>query len=176
VLAWRPLDLTCSAVLVSFISHIINRSPGGWLNRPANTLTEARLLEMRKFIFFLTLLMAVALALAACGGGSDTPADNNGGDTPAGDAAAGATLFISNCSSCHGPEGKGITGLGKDMTTSDFIAGLSDAELLEFVKTGRPISDPLNTTGVDMPPKGGNPALTDEQLLDIIAYIRTIHQ
>jgi hypothetical protein len=26
-----------------------------------------------------------------------------------------------------------------------------------------------------MPPKGGNPALSDEDLIDIIAYIRTIH-
>jgi disulfide bond formation protein DsbB len=132
---------------------------------------------MRKLIFFLTLLMALTLVLAACGGGgSEEPADNNGGDTPAGDAAAGATLFASTCSSCHGPEGKGIEGLGKDMTTSEFIAGLSDAELLAFIKTGRPIGDPLNTTGVDMPPKGGNPALTDEQLLDIIAHIRTLQE
>jgi disulfide bond formation protein DsbB len=29
---------------------------------------------------------------------------------------------------------------------------------------------------VDMPPKGGNPALTDQQLLDIVAYIRSIQQ
>jgi hypothetical protein len=51
-----------------------------------------------------------------------------------------------------------------------------DAELLEFVKTGRPVGDPLNTTGVDMPPKGGNPALSDVQILDIIAHIRTLQQ
>ena len=62
------------------------------------------------------------------------------------------------------------------MTTSEFIAGLSDEELIAFVKVGRRISDPLSTTGVDMPPKGGNPALTDEQLIDIIAFIRTIHK
>ena len=53
---------------------------------------------------------------------------------------------------------------------------MSDQELLDFIKTGRPISHPDNTTGVDMPPKGGNPALTDEQLTDIIAYIRTLHE
>jgi len=27
-----------------------------------------------------------------------------------------------------------------------------------------------------MPPKGGNPALSDEQLLDIIAFIHSIQQ
>jgi cytochrome c5 len=29
---------------------------------------------------------------------------------------------------------------------------------------------------VDMPPKGGNPALSDAQLLDIIAYMRSLQQ
>ena len=60
--------------------------------------------------------------------------------------------------------------------TSEFLLTVDDQELLEFVKTGRPVGHPDNTTGVDMPPKGGNPALTDEQLLDIIAYIRTLHE
>jgi hypothetical protein len=29
---------------------------------------------------------------------------------------------------------------------------------------------------VDMPPKGGNPALTDAQIMDIIAFIRSLQQ
>ena len=93
-----------------------------------------------------------------------------------GDPAHGKELFAITCSACHGPKGEGVKGLGKDMTTSKFIAGLSDAELLAFVKKGRLTSDPLSTTGVAMPPKGGNPTLTDEQLTDIITYIRTIHK
>jgi mono/diheme cytochrome c family protein len=97
-------------------------------------------------------------------------------ESPAGDAEKGQTLFATACSACHGPEGKGVPGLGKDMTTSEFIAGLSDQELLDFIKVGRAPTDPLNTTGVLMPPKGGNPALSDQDLMDIIAYIRTIHQ
>ena len=93
-----------------------------------------------------------------------------------GDPAHGKELFVISCSACHGSKGEGVKGLGKDMTTSKFIAGLADAALLAFVKKGRPTSDPLSTTGVIMPPKGGNPALTDEQLTDIIAYIRSIHK
>ncbi len=96
--------------------------------------------------------------------------------TSQGDAAQGQTFFTISCSACHGPTAEGVKGLGKDMTTSQFIASKSDAELLAFIKQGRPVNDPLNTTGVLMPPKGGNPALTDEQLLDIIAYIRTLHK
>jgi disulfide bond formation protein DsbB len=78
------------------------------------------------------------------------------------------------CSACHGPDARGIPNLGKDLVTSEFVAGLTDEELLQFIKTGRPIWDPLNTTGLDMPPKGGNPALTDEEILAIIAYLRSL--
>jgi mono/diheme cytochrome c family protein len=94
----------------------------------------------------------------------------------AGDPAVGQELFAGTCAACHGPQGEGIPGLGKDMTTSQFIAGKTDQELIDFIKVGRDPSDPLNTTGVAMPPKGGNPALSDQDLADIVAFIRTIHK
>ena len=94
----------------------------------------------------------------------------------AGDAAKGKALFASTCAACHGPAGEGVKGLGKDLQTSEFAAGLSDEELLGFIKQGRDMSDPLNTTGIAMPPKGGNPALQDEQITDIVAFIRSIYQ
>ena len=34
--------------------------------------------------------------------------------------------------------------------------------------------DPLNATGIATLPKGGNLALTDQQIMDIIAYVRTL--
>lgn len=130
--------------------------------------------------------LILALALVGCGGNSANDGGNNAstndgdsGETEmvsAGDPAAGEELFNQVCIACHGPGGEGIEGLGKPFTTSEFVASQSDQELLEFVKTGRPVGHPDNTTGVDMPPKGGNPALTDEQILDIIAYIRTLHE
>ncbi len=88
----------------------------------------------------------------------------------------GKKLFQQTCAACHGMEGQGMPNLGKDMRTSTFIQSKSDAELLAFVKQGRMPSDPANTTGVAMPPKGGNPALQDDQLRDIIAYIRTLQK
>ncbi|HIE21030.1 MAG TPA: c-type cytochrome [Acidimicrobiia bacterium] len=75
---------------------------------------------------------------------------------------------------CHGADATGIEGLGKDLTNSDFIRGMTDGELATFIKEGRPSSDPANTTGVDMPPKGGNPALSDQDLLDIAAFLRSL--
>lgn len=120
----------------------------------------------------LILSLTLLITVSACGGSEQaTPASNQGGG-----AAAGQTLFVTNCSACHGPAGEGIQGLGKPLTASQFIDGLSDEELLEFIKTGRAVNDPLNTSGIAMPPKGGNPALTDEQLSDIVAYIRSIHK
>lgn len=97
-----------------------------------------------------------------------------GEDTNVSLASAGQELFVGTCSACHGPDAHGITGLGKDLVKSEFLHSLTDDEFLTFVKTGRPLWDAANTTGVDMPPRGGNPALTDDQILSIIAYIRSL--
>jgi disulfide bond formation protein DsbB len=69
-----------------------------------------------------------------------------------------------------------VPGLGSDLTTSEFVANQSDSELVAFIKEGRAPDHPENVTGVAMPPKGGNPSLTDEDLSHIVAYIRSIHQ
>ncbi len=89
-------------------------------------------------------------------------------------ALDGKALFSVTCPACHGLDAKGLPGLGKDMTTSEFIASRSDAELVEFIKRGRAFNDPLNTTGVPMPPMGANPALSDADLLAIVEFIRSL--
>jgi mono/diheme cytochrome c family protein len=138
---------------------------------------------MRKSTFLLILLALLALFLVACGGGNGGSSDSDAADEPTeettaltGDAVAGEGKFQSTCSACHGPDAKGLPSLGKDLTISEFFKGSTDTELLAFVKTGRPSGDPANTTGVDMPPKGGNPALTDQDLADIIAFIHTLEE
>ncbi len=129
---------------------------------------------MKNYLFLtLILLLALAVSLSACGGGSES--EQAAAPASQGDPAQGKEMFTA-CSACHGPEGKGVPGLGKDMTQSDFIAERTDAELVEFIKEGRDANHPLNDTGVAMPPKGGNPALTDEDLQDIVAYIRTLQE
>jgi cytochrome c oxidase subunit 3 len=93
----------------------------------------------------------------------------------AGDIARGRELFRGTCAACHGLRGEGIVGQGKDMRGSPFIGGLDDAGLLAFVKKGRLPNDPLNTTKRLMPARGGNPMLSDDNLVDIVAYVRELH-
>jgi cytochrome c oxidase subunit 3 len=90
-----------------------------------------------------------------------------------GDPVKGQTLWSGTCRTCHGVAGEGISGQGKDIRGSAFIAERTDQQLVEFVKVGRMPFDKLNTTGIQMPPKGGNPLLKDEDVLNIIAFVRT---
>ncbi len=129
---------------------------------------------MRSHLILAGLLLA-ALALSACTSSSAS----NPAPTPQAasvDVRLGKQKFEAVCASCHGVDGKGLPGLGKDLTTSPFVKSQTDEQLVEFIKKGRDASDPANTTGVAMPPKGGDPSLTDDQLRAIVAYIRTLQR
>lgn len=108
--------------------------------------------------------------------GTSEPEAGGGGEAGggSGDAANGEALFSATCTACHGPDGSGIPGLGPDLHNNTFIGGLGDEEVVAFLVVGRPADDPANTTGVAMPPKGGNPALSDDDLADITAYLRSL--
>lgn len=122
-------------------------------------------------VVLLSLVFVLSAFLVACGGGGAAPAAEEE-VVSRGNAENGETLYNTTCIACHGDGGIGVEGLGKPLTTSEFVGGMNDDEFHAFLLVGRPSSDPANTTGVDMPPKGGNPALTDDNLYDIIAYIR----
>jgi mono/diheme cytochrome c family protein len=99
----------------------------------------------------------------------------------AGDAAKGKALYMQNCSSCHGDTGAGDgpTGAALPVKPRDFGAGEfkfdtdgdgktgTDADLTNVIKNGAmkyggsPLMAPL-------------PHLSDEQIADIIAYVRTL--
>ncbi|MDK1019576.1 MAG: cytochrome c [Actinomycetota bacterium] len=124
----------------------------------------------------IVLAAALTLALAACGGGTGDGGSDGDAPTPvgasAGDALAGADVFKGTCAGCHGGGLEGIDGLGSTLAPSDFVTSLSEADLAAFIAVGRPAGDPANTTGVDMPLRGGNPALSDQDLLDVAAYLQ----
>src|SRR5690606_16059046 len=81
-------------------------------------------------------------------------------------ATVGRDLFHTTCVACHGQDARGVAGLGRDLTTSDFVALRSDSELQAFLAEGRADVTP------PMPPRGGNPDLTDEDLSAIVVYMR----
>ena len=119
----------------------------------------------RDLVFFVLLLAGLA-TLAACGGGDPAPSN------PA--VQKGKVIFGRVCATCHGQDANGLPKLGKGLRNNAFTGSLSDAELVDFLKKGRTANDPLNDTGVDMPPKGGDPTLSEQDLQNIVAYLRTL--
>jgi disulfide bond formation protein DsbB len=87
--------------------------------------------------------------------------------------ARGDQLYRESCVACHGIDAKGVANLGNQLAGSDYVNGKSDAELLAMIREGRDLTHPENTTGLVMPPSGGRPDLSDEDLLAIIAFIRS---
>lgn len=83
-------------------------------------------------------------------------------------AQSGADIYKSKCAMCHAADGTGSTPAGKSMKTpplsSPDISGKSDADLIAATKSG----------------KGKMPAyaskLTDPQIKDVIAYVRTLEK
>ncbi len=63
--------------------------------------------------------------------------------------------------------------LGNDLTVGEFVAS-SDEDMLRVVLEGQDATDPANTMGIAMPARGGNPRLTDEQVAEVIAYLRDL--
>ena len=83
---------------------------------------------------------------------------------------AGSTMFgTSICASCHGPQATGVQGIGPDLTDQTWLNGDGSFEsIVQIINTGVPQPKEAPTP---MPPKGGNTALTDQQVQQLAAYI-----
>ena len=120
-----------------------------------------------------TMVVALSIALGAAGCGSDSAAVTTTAvaGTP---LAHGQQLAGQSCSSCHGQDFEGVKSLGPALTDNDFIQDHTDDEIIDFIKEGRSKDDPDSETGIAMPPYGGNPRLTDDDLADIVLFLRTL--
>ena len=87
----------------------------------------------------------------------------------AADAAAGKAIYSQTCIACHGVNGKGTIPGVSDFTAKDSPLSKSDAELVKNVSEG------FKSPGsfMAMPPKGGNPMLTDADVKAVLAYLRS---
>jgi cytochrome c553 len=108
----------------------------------------------------LTFLTPLALALA-----TTITASTQGGSV--------AENWQKHCAKCHGAHGKGDTKMGKksgvkDMTTAEYQASLKDDQAFKSIKEG------LKEEGKErMKPSKD---LSDQEIKDLVAYLRTFHK
>jgi cbb3-type cytochrome c oxidase subunit III len=79
-----------------------------------------------------------------------------------GDVANGARLYATGCTTCHGPSGEGVEGLGGTLRNVASLAGATDEELQAVIIEGLPEAG--------MPPWQGD--LTGQEVADLIALLR----
>jgi mono/diheme cytochrome c family protein len=103
------------------------------------------------------------------------------GAATAGDAAAGKDVFVANCASCHGEGGKGDGPVGaalnpppRDFTVGDFKL---DTDGDGKAGTDKDLENVIHNGAMAY---GGSPlmapwpTLSDAQVADVIAYIRSL--
>src|SRR5438105_9417078 len=89
-----------------------------------------------------------------------------------GDPTKGGTLYSANCATCHGAALEGSIGpaLNPIEKLPGVSAPLSAAFLIDIITNGRK-HQPNDPKQTDMPAKGGNTSLTDQDVKDLAAYI-----
>jgi mono/diheme cytochrome c family protein len=87
------------------------------------------------------------------------------------DDSAGSKIFHSqDCTGCHGPKGEGIPGLAPPLKGSQFVMTASEQDITDTIKHGRSGSDKhFKDLSQPMPP---HPSLTDQQLKDLVQYLK----
>jgi mono/diheme cytochrome c family protein len=124
----------------------------------------------------LSALLAVAvpglLALTAITTLADSSPSPSGSPGLPGDPDKGAALYAANCTSCHGVSLEG--GIGPALNPIDkAIGGVNSLDpnfLIDIITNGR-VHKPGDPKSTDMPPKGGNSKLTEQNVKDLAAYI-----
>ncbi len=86
--------------------------------------------------------------------------------------AAGKAIYDQTCVACHGVKGKSAIPGVANLAGKDGPLSKTDEELIGSIKNGMARPGAMMT----MPPKGGNPALTDEDIQAVLAYIRDAFQ
>jgi mono/diheme cytochrome c family protein len=122
-------------------------------------------------LFGLAVLILVA---TGCGTGSAELPTRAPAESAPPEVVRGEELADQSCSACHGGDFRGVSGLGSSLVDNTFIQAHTDDELVAFIKEGRARDAPDNESGIAMPPYGGNTQLTDEELSDIVAFLRTL--
>ena len=89
---------------------------------------------------------------------------------PSSDANQAAELYSRACAGCHGQANTG----GLQLIRAEYLDSHSDLEVMALIRTGRSANDPQNFSGSAMPANGGQINLSDEQLLALVRYLRSV--
>ena len=84
-------------------------------------------------------------------------------------ASPGQAIYETHCSVCHGHDGKGTLPGVPDFTRKNGVLSLPAAVLLQRIEHGYQ----GRGAPMAMPPRGGDPSLTDEQIERVLAYLRS---
>jgi mono/diheme cytochrome c family protein len=135
---------------------------------------------MKKLLFAVLILAALVLAACSAGGGGGTdlvstpapiPAEFAGQTNPLGADAAttGAEVFKANCKACHGEQGHGDGPAGgslvpKPRNLPELASIVGDDYLFWRISTGKAGTSMMGWKGI----------LTDKQIWQVVAFIRTL--
>ena len=167
------LIIVLAAVLMAVSACYPNPAPAGLTPIPSLApgvgLTPIGTIEAQTTVAPTAQMTAAAgtAAPASTAAGTAAPASTAGGAAAAGNEQQGATLFATNCAPCHGQGGQG-GGVGPKLVGNQFVQAGPDQAIYDTIANGRP--------GTAMPAwstaKGG--ALSDQQIYDLIAYLKSL--
>lgn len=108
--------------------------------------------------------IAVAILLLAATASYASEADG----VVVGDVARGQDVYNGTCVACHGKNGKGELPGIPDLTRADGPLSQSDDVLIKNMIEG------VATEGafIEMPPMGGNPDLSEQDIVHVLWYMR----
>ncbi len=125
-----------------------------------------------------SVLLLCAVSLVACTKGSQssstTSATNSMAASPNANLAAanGGSVYMQNCSSCHGSNGKGQPGAFPPLVGNPVVTGDS-RQVIHIVKAG--LTGPIKVKGQSyngqMPSWSGT--LKNDQIAAVVSYIRS---
>jgi alcohol dehydrogenase (cytochrome c) len=114
---------------------------------------------MRSCRSLLVAVVAAVIAASPYAQQADPPRNPLSGSPDA--IAAGRRLYDQTCQSCHGPAGRGDRGPALD--TASLRRGRDDGDVFHLIQSG--------LAGTQMPPF---PALSDAEIWQLVAYIRSL--
>jgi len=81
---------------------------------------------------------------------------------------AGSQLYVQNCMVCHADDGSGAMPGVSDLTEVRTWSSMPENELLARLEKGIQKAE----DAISMPPKGGNPELSDDDMKKIIIFMK----